>query len=139
MLVIRFADREGCSITATPAELGEIAKTISQIASSGHGSHSFSGDVSASPTPHERLLGQITISVGVGPVCATVNDDALTIEGGPEFLKAFASFFDFDDQTPSGHHHHHEYWEGNTDVSPNSIPLVIGVGGKLNHLIFLCV
>jgi hypothetical protein len=133
MLAIRFADGEECDITATPAELRAIAKVILQLASSGHGSHSFPGDVSASPKPYDRLLNRVTVSATAGPVCATVAGDNLQIEGGPEFLKAFASFFDFDDQTPPGHHHHHEYWEGNTHVSPHSVPLVIGVGGKLSH------
>ncbi|HSY42557.1 MAG TPA: hypothetical protein VK811_01515 [Candidatus Acidoferrum sp.] len=133
MLSIRFADREGCDITATPAELHAIATAILQLASSGHGSHSFSGDVSASPKPYDRLLHRVTVSATAGPVCATVNGDVLAIEGGPEFLKAFASFFDFDDQTPSSYHHHHEYWEGNSHVSPHSVPLVIGIGGKLSH------
>jgi len=127
MLLIRFADAEGCDIAAKPAELRAVSESILLLASAGHGSDSFSGDVSASPEPYDRTLSRLSVRVSSGPVCATVDDDILSIEAAPEFLVSFASFFDFDDDTPSGHHHHHEYWEGNKDISPNSIPLVIGV------------
>jgi hypothetical protein len=131
MLRIQFSSREGCAITARPSGLRAVAETISRLASAGHGSHSFPGDVSASPEPYERNLARLTIRVTNGPVCATVDGDNLTIEAGPEFLVPFASFFDFVDETPSGYHCHHDYWEGSSDVSPNSTPLVIGVGGRI--------
>lgn len=132
MLCIRFTKQGGCEITASPAELRAIAKVISHLASSSHGSDSFAGDVSLSPKPYDRLLSRLTISVTSGPVCVAVDGDTLSIGAGPEFLIPFASFFDFDDKTPSGHHHHHEYFEGNSYISPNSTPLVIGVGGKIH-------
>jgi hypothetical protein len=131
MLCIRFSKKSGCDISAKPLELRAIAEVILRLASSGSGSHTFFGDISISAKPYDQLLHQLAISVTTGPICATVNGDTLNICGGSEYLKPFASFFDFDDKTPSGHHNHHEYFEGNSYVSPNSTPLVIGVGGKI--------
>ncbi len=133
MLFIRFAKNEGCDISAKPAELRAVGEVVQRLASAGHGSHSFPGDTSLPPEPYDRVLSQLTIRVASGPVCATVDGDTLNIEVGPEFLAPFASFFDFDDGTPAGHHHHHEYFEGNDYVSPKSVPLVIGVGGRIGN------
>lgn len=133
MLRIRFTKNEGCDITAKPAELRAVGEVIQRLASAGHGFHSFSGDTSLPPEPYDRILSQLTIRVASGPVCATVDGDTLTIEAGPEFLAPpFASFFNFDDDTPAGHHHHHEYFEGNDYISPKSVPLAIGVGGRID-------
>ena len=132
MLCIRFSKKSGCNISAKPLELQAISEIILRLASSGSGSHTFFGDSSISPNPYDQLLHQLVISVTTGTICATINGDTLSICGGSEFLKPFASFFDFDDKTPSGHHNHHEYFEGNSYVSPNSTPLVIGVDGKIH-------
>lgn len=131
MLFIRFTTQEGCDIAAKPDELRAVSEIVSRLASAGHGSHSFPGDTSLSAEPYDHVLNQLTIRVANGPVCATVDGDTLSIEAGPEFLVPFASFFDFDDDTPAGYHNHHEYFEGNQHVSPKSVPLVIGVGGRI--------
>jgi hypothetical protein len=131
MLCIRYSKREGCDISASPLELRAVAEVISRLASSGSGSHTFTGDISVSALPYDQLLHQLTVSVTAGPVCAAVDGDTLRISGGSEFLTPLASFFDFADETPAGSHNHHEYFEGSNYVSPNSTPLVIGVGGKI--------
>jgi hypothetical protein len=127
MLRIRFTQNEGCDISGRPIELRGVSERISQLAAAGQGSHSFSGDISASPKPYDRFLMQLIVRVTCGPVCAIVKGDALIVEAGAEFLVPFASFFNFSDDVASGYHHHHEYWEGNDYVSPNSVPLVISV------------
>lgn len=132
MLCIRFTEKEGCDITARPAELRAVGEVILHLASADHGAHSFSGDTSISPQPYERVLSRLIVSVMGGPVCAAVDGDILRIEAGPEFLVGFASFFNFDDNTPSGHHYHHDYFEGNEYVSAKSVPLVIGVGVRID-------
>ena len=132
MFCIRFTKQEGCDITASPRELRLVGETITRLASFGGGSHSFSAEVSVSPKPYDQLLSFLTINVTTGPVCARVELDTLSISAGPEFLIPFASFFNFDDETPSGHHVHHEYWEGNTYITPNSTPMVIGIDSGIH-------
>ena len=127
MLSLRFTQKEGCDIHGTPAELRAISEKIQQIAAAGRGSHSFPADTSISPDPYDRALSRLIVRATTGPVCATVDGDTLTVEAGKDFLVGFASFFNFSEHTPHGAHYHHDYWEGNEDVSPKSVALVIGV------------
>ena len=51
----------------------------------------------------------------------------LLIEGSPENLVVFTSYLGFSPDARPSNHTHFEYWTGNERVSPQSIPLIIGI------------
>ncbi len=53
-------------------------------------------------------------------------DDELVIAGGPEYLEAAASYFDFDDSAEFPEHHHLEYYPNHFVPHEDALGLVIG-------------
>jgi hypothetical protein len=126
MICVRFTTSEGCDISGTLSDLLEVATIIRRLAKCG-GSRTVEADSQANPGAYETLLNSLALRITSGPVCATVSGGALEISAGATFMEGFASFFQFEAETPNGHHHHHEYWDGNEYVAPGSTPLVIRV------------
>lgn len=84
-------------------------------------------DIRIDPTPYERRLALLDVSVTNGPVRVTVDDDRLCIVGDKDCLGTIASFFDFEDSASSGEHSHCEWYEGSEIIDRESIPLVVSV------------
>jgi hypothetical protein len=52
-------------------------------------------------------------------------DNALLVAGSAENLNRLASFLEFSAERTPGDHRHYEYFDGNTWISSDSLPLTI--------------
>ena len=125
MVRICYSASEGCEISGLPSVLRMIAGRIRQLASAQASSAIIDTEINFNPHPYERVLCLLALSIGNGPVRASVHGSELYIRGSHEALEALSSFFDIADDVSLGHHVHHEYWDGNTYVAQDSVPLVI--------------
>ena len=77
-------------------------------------------------TPYERTLSRLVVAQTNGPTkVSLLPDNALLVAGAGENLTCFASFLEFSPHSTPGDHHHYEYFDGNTSISPDSLPLII--------------
>jgi hypothetical protein len=70
------------------------------------------------------------VAIGQSPAKVSLaGGDEMRVEGSPESLEAFTSYFDFEPDAAAGTHSHFEYYEfeGNRWVAPGSVPLVVSV------------
>jgi hypothetical protein len=121
-VVIRATDIE-LDLAGEPAELRAVAAALAALKPGA--SVTFAADPAAAPYPNTRVLAVFKAVASSGPVRVAVDGNTLSATGSADMLRRFASFFEFADDTPSGHHQHHEWWDGNEYIAPDSRPLVI--------------
>ena len=130
MLEIRHSEREGIEVSGTVAELATVSQAVSALARAGGAQVSFEARRAYDPSPYDRLLTRLAIAVSPTPVKVSLaGAEEMRVEGTPESLEAFASYFDFEPDAAAGTHIHFEYHEseGNRWVAPGSMPLVVSV------------
>lgn len=88
-------------------------------------SSGFETQPSIEPLPYDSALTKMVVAKGQSPTKVFLKDEEeLHVEGSPDCLEAFASFFDFKPNVEKGVHSRYEYYEGNGWIAPDSIPLV---------------
>jgi hypothetical protein len=120
---IRANDIE-LDISGSPSEMNAIADRIEQLSI---GEELLAATDIADARPYDRCLVGLTACIGEGPVRVSVDGDRVIITASPLMMRKFASFFRFDPNARRGMHHHHEWFKGNEYVTPDSIPLVVGI------------
>jgi hypothetical protein len=93
----------------------------------------FVADPTADPRPYAESLESLRVGRGPGPTKLSVDGKVVQAAGSEECLNAFASCFDFDDDSligPITRHNHVEYFEGNKWIASDSVPLVVSVNQK---------
>ena len=130
MLEIRCTKQDEVEVSGSAPQLTEIAHTIYKFLDSDSESIVFEANRSAVPSPYDSVLFCLKITKGEAPAKASVvGQEEIVVEGSPESLRAFASFFEFALKAPKLEHSHFEYeeYEGNRFVSRGSIPMIICV------------
>lgn len=128
MLEIRYSAPHNLEISGTVGELQMARREILDLIESGAARITFAADSSIDPLPYDSALTKMVVVKGHSPTKVSLkNEEELHVEGSPDCLGAFASFFDFKPNVGKGVHSHYEYYEGNEWIAPDSIPLVIGV------------
>ena len=107
-----------------------VKRGISALARGGGAPLAFEANRVFDPAPYERILKRMVVTLGQSPAKVSVaGADEMRVEGSPESLEAFTSYFDFGPDAAAGTHSHFEYYEfeGNRWVAPDSLPLVVSV------------
>jgi hypothetical protein len=123
-MIIRASDSE-LELLGRPNELRAVANALSRLASGE--SCCFAAEQGAEPSPYDRLLTELEVRATEGLVRVSVAGEKLLATGSPAALKVFASFFEFEDNTPGGYHVHHERYTDHDLIATDSRPLVIRV------------
>lgn len=126
MIEIRFSKGE-IDLQGTPSELRGVRQAILDFLTNDPPMVHLAASVNVDSTPYQCHLESLIIRKGYGPVRITVAGKSLEAEGESEMLKTFAEWFNFTDNGPDRYHCHFEYYEGNSCIAPESVPLVISV------------
>ena len=128
MLEICYSGPYDLDISGTVDELQIVRREILDFIKSDATQISFEADAGIDPAPYKSALTRFIILKGQGPTKVSLrNEKEIQVEGSPDCLERFASFFDFKSDAGKGAHSHYEYYEGNKWVARDSIPLVISV------------
>jgi hypothetical protein len=128
MIEIRYSAPYDLDISGTVDELQLVRREILDLIQSDASQIAFDADNAIDPAPYNSALIKLIIRKGQSPTKVSLtNEKDIQVEGSPDCLEAFASFFDFELSVRKGAHSHHEYYEGNEWIAPDSIPLVISV------------
>ena len=128
MIEIRYSAPHYLDISGTVDELQLVRREIFDFIQSGVSDISFDADSGIDPTPYASSLSKLVIRKGQHQTkVSLMNGAEIHVEGSPNCLEAFASFFDFALSARKGEHLHYEYYEGNEWVASDSMPLVISV------------
>jgi hypothetical protein len=129
VLEIRYSEPDGIEVLGTVAELEAVRRGISALVRDEGTQLAFEAGHACDPSPYERVLTKMVVAIGQSPARVSLAGDEMRVEGAPESLEAFTSYFDFEPDAAAGTHSHFEYYEfeGNRWVAPGSIPLVISV------------
>jgi type II secretory pathway component GspD/PulD (secretin) len=130
VLEVRYSERDGIEVSGTPAELDAVRRAVSALGRTGGGQTAFKTSRAADPAPYDRVLKRLVVAVGRRAAkISLAGPEEMRVEGSPESLEAFASYFDFEPGAAAGNHAHFENYLGESDrwVSAGSIPLVISV------------
>ena len=123
-MVIRASASE-LDVSGSPAELRIIANALSYVVAGA--SLRFEAEMGIDPSPYDKLLAAFEVRATGGLVRVSVAGGSLIATGSPEALNVFASFFNFNDDTPRGYHVHHEWHTESDPIEVDSRPLVISV------------
>jgi len=118
--------------------ISEIAKIRTKLLSLSDGTVNeiiVEAETDFDPSPYKKALNIIKGNVTGGPIKISVVNDVVIVEGSKESFDTFSSYFDFDVNDKSGSHRHHEYFEGDSYVLPNSVPMVIGINFNLYRVL----
>lgn len=127
MIEISCSSQGDVDLSGTPEELREIADGIRELAASRKKSIAFGAATGFDPTPYDAVVPALKVKKQKGPVRVSLTAGELVIAGSSESLAWFCAYLDFGpDATPSNHVRC-EYWTGNEQISPESLPLVIGI------------
>lgn len=114
------------SISGTVAELQGIRNRLNDLSATNPIEFNF--DVSGSAVPYEKLEPTLTVHIGDGPACLSLDKKlGLVLIGNKESIGVFSSFFDFDDGSISGSHLHWDECCDSTYTSAETISLVVSV------------
>ena len=130
MLKISSSNQNDIEISGSALELSAIARDIFALLESDAETVVFNGSHSFDPSPYDSVVKKLSVAKGQNPAnVSLIPGEEVRVEGSPESLKAFASFFEFEPDASVGDHSHFEYedYEGNRFVSRGSIPVIISV------------
>lgn len=128
MIEIRYSTPSDLEISGVPEELQFVRREILALLKSEVSQIVFEADSNVESAPYSSVLSKLVIAKGHCPTRVSLkNEKEIYVEGSPNYLEAFASFFDFKTNAGKGKHSHYEYYEGNDWIAPDSIPLVINV------------
>jgi hypothetical protein len=128
MIEIRYSAPNELDISGTVDELQFMRREILDLIQSDAPQIAFEADSAIDAAPYNSALPKLIIRKGQSPTKVSLtNEREVHVEGSPDCLETFASFFDFELNAGKGVHSHHEYYEGNEWIAPDSIPLVISV------------
>jgi hypothetical protein len=128
MLEIRYTPNADVDIRASKVELEKLRDAILELLGSVKRELRLEADDAIDPKPWKSVAMGMAICRQGDATRAWVNGDGvLRIQGSDENLTAFVSYFPIDETAQSGSHAHFEYYEGNPFITPDSLPLVIGV------------
>ena len=114
------------SISGTVAELQRIRNRLNSLSALNPIELNF--DVNGSATPYEKLEPTLTVCLGRGPACLSLDDKlGLLLIGNKESIGVFSSFFDFESGSFSGSHLHWDECCNSTYTSAETISLVVSV------------
>jgi len=130
MIIIRYTPPNELDISGSPHSLQSLKFGFTELAEGKHVQVEFMGKTDEDPTPYDQILGQLKGVVTSGPIKVSISDNYVLIEGSKKSFDIFASFFDFDEDTPVGYHNYHDALWGHESVHPESMPLVIGVNSQ---------
>lgn len=128
MLEIRYSEQYWIEVSGTVAELEAVRQGIYDLARGAGTRVFFEAGRDFDPSPYEKSLKRMVIAIGESPVKVFLTgEDEMWVEGGPESLAAFASYFGLEPGAAAGTHSHFEYDEGGWRVAAGSVPLVVSV------------
>lgn len=122
MIKIRFSPPASLDISAEASELAALRATVLELVAGRRPPLEVAADTTFDSHPYEACLGLLRVSRSDGPTkVAVAPDGAVDVSGSPSNLEAFASFLECE----AGSHNHYEYYEGNSWIAPDSVPLVV--------------
>jgi predicted metal-binding protein len=127
MIEICHSNQGDIDLSGTPQELQAIAESIRELLDSDLESVTIDAETGYDPAPYDANVPLLRIRKGTGPGRVSLVDEALLIEGSPESLAKFTSYLGFAPDAQPSHHTHYEYWTGADWISPESMPLIIGI------------
>jgi hypothetical protein len=127
MLEIRYSGNADVDLRASTVELVNLRDSVLELIESDLTGIRFDADETIDPKPWECLAKGLEVFRQDGAVCVSIRDNLLRVQGSDDNLRAFVSYFPTDETAQSDSHTHFEYYEGNSFIRPDSVPLVIGV------------
>jgi hypothetical protein len=127
LIEIRYSNQGEVDLSGTQAELQAIADTICDMLASDSGYVKINANTNYAPAPYDITIPILCVRRGIGPTKVSLSNEELMVEGSPENLSGFTSFLKFPPNAQPSEHSHYEYWTGNEWISPESIPLIIGI------------
>jgi hypothetical protein len=127
MIEICRSNQGDVDLSGTPGELQAIADAIQKLVGSDSESIIFGAETNYDPAPYDFNVPSLRIRKGIGPTKVSLTGEELLIEGSLENLIKFTSYLSFPSDAQPSNHTYYEYWVGNEWISPDSIPLIIGV------------
>jgi hypothetical protein len=128
MLEIRYSAPGSLDISASVDELRRVRLDILKMIQSDTRQNSFEADSTIHPAPYDYPLSNLVIVKKECPARVSLKGEKeILVEGSPDCLEAFASFFEFESDAEKGSHAHFEHYQGNDWIATDSIPLVIRV------------
>lgn len=130
MIVISYTSPDELEISGTAQDLTVVLTQLNFLANGEQTEVFIEANKNARPAPYDEVLNALIARVTAGPTKVSVFGKHVEVVGSQTFFDSFASFFRFDEHASTGEHHHHEYYEGNSYVHPDSVPLVVGIWSK---------
>jgi len=130
MIEIRYTPPNEISIVGTVQELQAVQAGILHIATMSGSTlpYRVTARTAGSPAPYTHWLAELIVTLSAGAIKVSVIDtSSLMISGAADKLDVFASFWSFAPDAVPHTHTHHEYFEGNSCIEPDSLPVVIEV------------
>jgi predicted metal-binding protein len=127
MIEICHSNQNDVDLSGTLEELRAIARSIQELLDSDSESVTLDAETKYDPAPYDANVPSLRIQKGSGPGKVSLTDEALLIEGSPENLLRFTSYLDFPPNAQPSNHTRYEHWTGADWISPDSMPLIIGI------------
>jgi hypothetical protein len=130
MIEIRYTPPNEIAVAGTVEELHAVQAGILHVAAAGDSTlpYRVAARTTGSPVPYTHWLPELIVMLSAGAIKVSVIDTSqLMISGAADELDVFASFWSFETNAAPHTHTHHEYFEGNSWIEPDYLPLVIGV------------
>jgi hypothetical protein len=128
MIEIRYNSPHDLDISGSPDDLQLVQQRIFDLLKSGALQVIVKADGTIDPSPYAFAIPGLVLVKGQCPTRISLKDaEQLQIEGSPENLEKFASFFDFEASASKGDHLHYEYFKGIESIAEDFIPLVVSV------------
>ena len=127
MIEICHSNQGDADLSGTPKELQVIAESVHALLNSDSESVTFHAEAGYDPAPYDANVPTLRIRKGTGPGKVSLTDEELLVEGSPENLLRFTSYLDFPPNAQPSNHTRYEYWNGADWISPESMPLIIGI------------
>jgi predicted metal-binding protein len=127
MIEICHWSRGDADLSGTPDELQAIADAVHGLVGSDSECVTFDAETGFDPAPYDANVPTLRIQKAAGPGKVSLSSEELVIEGSPESLIKFTSYLNFPTDAQPSNHTRYEYWAGADWISPNSMPLIIGI------------
>jgi hypothetical protein len=110
MLKICSSKQNDIEIFGSSQTLNAVAKELFQFLESDSEALEFEASTSFDPSPYDSVVKKLSVIKGKKPAKVSLIDgEEMRVEGSPESLRAFASYFEFEPETTVGDHSHFEY------------------------------
>jgi hypothetical protein len=115
-------------ISGTVKDLHAFKARVLAFLQSGDTVMAVDADPAFDPRPHDRVIPRMEIAKTEGPTkISTDEKSVLRVDGAPENIRRFMSWFDVPEDAFPGWHGHYDNLDAGPYVAQDSLPTVVGV------------